>query len=369
VELIFLIFSIIFSIVKPTVLHVIDNMCLGGAQRIVSTLVKKNDNHKLHVLRESDEVLDGFDDYTITKSSSKIIMPLYDVMRQVKRCDADIVHCHLKKSKIICILLKRLCNLEISLVLHEHGEIWKEGNTMYTRILYYSSKIVDRHIAVSNHTSELLKQKSDIPDQKIDIVYNFVDREKYNKSQLESFGSRLKQEVNKEMFTVGYAGRLEHRKGWKSVVSAAKRNTDIQFLLSGSGSGEYRLIREDEKMENLHYLGFLNDIRTLFSNIDCFVLPSHWDPSPMILYEVQSCGIPLICADVSSIDEIVDPTENAVVYPPQDKEALSKKINELRTDAELRTKISKNGIRNAKKYTFEEFQHSIDGVYSKLMSE
>ena len=354
---------------KPTVLHVIDNACLGGAQRIVSTLVKKNDNHKLHVLRESDEVLDGFDDYTITKSSSRLIRPLYDVWEQIKRCDADIVHCHLKKSKIIGILLKRLCNLEINLVLHEHGEIWKEGNTMYTHILYYSSKIVDQHVAVSDHTSKLLKQKSDIPDQNIDIVYNFVDRDKYNKSQLESFGSSLKQEVNKEMFTVGYAGRLEHRKGWKSVVSAAKRNTDIQFLLSGSGSGEERLIREDKKMENLHYLGFLNDIRTLFNKIDCFVLPSHWDPSPMILYEVQSCGIPLICADVSSIDEIVDPGKNAVVYPPQDEEALSRKITEVRRDAELRTKISRNGIRNARKYTIKDFQESLSEAYSRLISE
>lgn len=347
-----------------TVLHIIDNMSLGGAQRIVSTVVSRKQNHFLHSLREVDQSMRGFQDYSITNSRYPYNLNcLIDCWRKIKKINPDVLHCHLIKSKFMGIALKKLCRMDFKLVMHEHGQIWKENNGLYERILSYSSKIVDRHIAVSEYTSTLLNQKSNIPYDKIDVIYNFVDRRKYNKSRLKSFDSCLSTEIDKESFRVGFAGRLENRKGWKSVISAAKQNKGIQFLVSGSGSSKNKLVREDELTENLHYFGFLEDVRMLFANIDCFLLPSHWDPSPMVLYEVQSCGIPLICTDVKSIDELVEPGENALTYPHRDIDALSEKLTQLRQDPNLRNKLVEEGIENSKKYGFSAFEESIENTY------
>jgi glycosyltransferase involved in cell wall biosynthesis len=354
--------------VGSTVLHVIDNMNLGGAQRIVSTVVDRKQSHYLHSLRKAEQSMGDFGNYSVTNSRYPYSLDcLIDCWREIRKINPDVLHCHLIKSKIIGIFLKKFCGLEFKLVLHEHGEIWKEDNRLYERILSYSSRIVDRHIAVSKHTSNLLNQKSDIPSCKIDVIYNFVDRQKYNKSQLKSFDSCLNTKTRRESFKVGYAGRLESRKGWKSVISAAKENKEIEFLVSGLGNGKNRLMKEDRETKNLHYLGFLEDVRMLFANIDCFLLPSHWDPSPMVLYEVQSCGIPLICTDVKSIDELIEPGENALTFPSRDKDALSQKLAQLEQNPNLRNKLAEEGVENSKKYDFKAFEESIENTYSDMI--
>lgn len=348
------------------VLHIIDNMCLGGAQRIVSTLVEKNSEHALHSVRGTENSMGDLNDHTSTHSTSRYnIVSLIDCWKQVRKYDPEVIHCHLIKSKIIGVILKILSRKDFALVMHEHGHIWK-GNSKYNTLLKYTSSVTDHHIAVSKHTEELLKEKAGISDEKIEVVYNFVDRDEYNKETLESFQSNLSIDIDDESFTVGYGGRLEERKGWKSVVSAAEENNDIQFLMSGSGTGEKKLNKKAEELDNLHYLGFLDDVKTLFSNIDCFVLPSHWDPSPMILYEVQSCGIPLICTDANSINELVEDKKNALTYPSRDIGQLSKLLIKVKGKQSLRTELARRGVSNSENYTFTEFQKSLEAVYSKL---
>ena len=351
---------------EDNVLHVIDNMCLGGAQRIVSTLVKNNSNHKLHSIRKVEDSMGDFNDYTVTGSPSRYnFRSFIDVWKKVREENPEIVHCHLIKSKMIGILLKIVSIRDFKLVFHEHGHVWKE-NRKYNKILNYASRLVDCHIAVSEYTAKLLKENAEIPEDKINVIYNFVDREEYNPEILESFESDLSQDFDQELFTVGFGGRLEERKGWRTIVSAAERTEDVRFLISGSGTGEKELEKKTEEIDNLHYLGFIDDVRSLFASIDCFVLPSEWDPSPMILYEVQSCGIPLICADVHSIDELVEDKENALVYSFNDIEKLAEKIEEIKRDEELRRQLSEEGISNAEKYTYNVFQESLNQAYSSL---
>lgn len=297
------------------VLHIIDNMGVGGAQRILLSLLENSSNHKVHALRSSETSMSDSKAYTVTDSEQIYkIKSLLDCRELVKEYDPDIVHCHMPSSKLIGIGLKLLYRKKFSLVMHEHGYIW-EDNDRYRKILIYSSGIVDCHIAVSQHTAELLQNKAGIPEEKIRTIYNFVDREKYNSELLENFKSELVDEINKESFVAGFSGRLEERKGWKTIISAAEKEKDIEFIVSGVGSGKEQIKRKSRELENLHYLGFLDDIRTLFANIDCFVLPSHWDPSPMILYELQSCGVPLACSDVPSINEVIEDEVTGLTFP------------------------------------------------------
>lgn len=347
------------------VLHLIDNMCLGGAQRIVSDLVENNENHRLHVLRDSDVVLDGFDDFTLTESSSRFNLKcFYDVWRQLQEHEPDVVHCHLKKSKLTGMMVKIASTKDFSLVLHEHGEIWKQ-NEKYEFILKHADFLIDRHIAVSQHTSELLKRRAGVPEEKIEVLYNFVDTEKFSPEALNSIDPHPVADEGK--FTIGYGGRLVERKGWRKVAEAAEKlGDDFQILMTGSGTGEEELKKKEDEIDNLHYLGYLEDVRTLFASIDCFVLPSEWDPSPMILYEVHSCGLPLICAEAPSIDELVENRDNGIFFQPGDSTKLVSRIEELQSDNNLRKKLRRQGLDSAEKHSFRSYEESLESLYTGL---
>jgi Glycosyltransferase len=235
-------------------------------------------------------------------------------------------------------------------------------------MLSCTSSIADQHIAVSKHTAKLLNEEANISENNIEVIYNFVDREKYNKSQLALIQSDLGDDIKQDAFTVGYGGRLERRKGWRSVIRAARENSEIQFIMCGSGTGSSTVMQKAEKIDNLHYVGFLEDIRMLFSNIDCLLLPSHWDPSPMILYEAQSCGLPVVCTDVQSINELVG-QKDALIYQSKNQDALSDRLHELQQNPELRKSLANRSIQNSEKYTFERFQSSIEDTYSSIYTD
>jgi len=354
---------------KNKVLHIIDNLCLGGAQRIVLTLVNENPNHELHYLRKNKDQMHHSEEYSFTDSSSKYnLKGLIDCLRFVKEYEPDIVHCHLLRSKITGLKLKLISRKDFKLVMHEHGEIWKD-NHRYNVLLRYGNPLIDCHIAVSEHTSKLLQRKASVPKEKIKTVYNFVDRDEYNPEVLESFESDLNLNRGaefKDSFKVGYGGRLEERKGWETLVDVAERIGDMEFLISGSGTGEEILRKKSNEIDNLYYLGFLEDVRTLFANVDCLVLPSKWDPSPMILYEAQSCGVPLICTDTYSINEIVEDSKNTLMFEPSDTENLIDLLNKVRDDQQLKAKLSSNGVSNAKKFSYKAFRENLENVYRDL---
>lgn len=352
------------------VLHVIDNMRLGGAQRIVSRLVENNASHSLHVLRQTDEQMTDTENFTITKSNWRFnIKSFLDVWRLINREDPKIVHCHLKKSYYVGLMVKLTSIKNFKLVFHEHGEIWKDGNHEYDIMLKHASPLINRHVAVSEHTADLLNERGQVPKEKIETIYNFVDESKFNSEVLDKFQKDLQEEVDTDCFTIGFAGRLVERKGWKTIVSTAERlGDDFQILVSGSGKGREELKKKSLEIDNLEYVGYLEDVRSLFAAIDCFILPSHWDPSPMIFYEVQSCGIPLICTDTSSIDELVDERENALTFEPKNVDGLINKIKRVGSDRELRKNIVQEGLIAADNYSYNNFEENLEALYDSITS-
>lgn len=350
------------------VLHIIDNMSVGGAQRIVSSLIQNNPDHKLHALRDSKEVLGDVGDFSKTKSPWRFNMRSFlDVCILIDRENPDVVHCHLKKSVFIGIAAKLASRRKFRLVVHEHGEIWK-GNKNYNRILSLTSPVIDKHVAVSSATADLLRLRGSIPEENIEVIYNFVDQKRFNPNILEKFTDEL-QLTSDDKFTIGFGGRLIERKGWRTIVSLASKldTKNYRVIMTGSGEGRSELNQISKEIENLHYLGYIEDIRALFANIDCFVLPSEWDPSPMILYEVQSCGLPLICADVPAINELVDEGQNSLMYSYDSTSELIDRVNEIANNQRLREKLRDKGIENSMNFTYEKYEASLENMYINML--
>ncbi len=353
------------------VLHLIDNMSVGGAQRIVSSLIQNNSDHQLHALRESKEVLGDVEDFTSTESPWRLNMRSFlDVCLLIDREDPDVVHCHLKKSIFIGIAAKIVSRRKFKLVVHEHGEIWK-GNKNYNKILHLTSPLIDKHVAVSSATADLLKSLGSIPGKKIEVIYNFVDQKRFNPQVLEEFSDKLQLTPDNDKFTIGFGGRLIERKGWRTIVSLASEldDEDYQVIITGSGEGQNELNELSEEIDNLHYLGYIKDIRALYANIDCFVLPSKWDPSPMILYEVQSCGLPLICADVPAIYELVDEGQNCLMYRYDSTSELIEKVDEISDNKRLIEQLSEEGRKNSMNFTYEKYEESLENMYINMLKK
>lgn len=350
-----------------SVLHLIDHLNVGGAQRIVSDLADEQ-GHKVFGLRQSKDKIKEKKNLTCAESSNKYnIKCLFETLNVYREKDFEIVHCHLFKAKIVGVLLKLIPGIDFKLVFHEHGRIFKK-QLHYRIFLKVASRVVDRNIAVSKKTRDLLTDLG-LKKEKVDVVYNYADGEKFNPEVLNDTKPKhdFEPDIPTEEFVVGFAGRLIERKGWRTLVNALElldQKTSVIIVGDGPDSAEIKKIISDKP--NIYYKAYIEDIRTLLGSIDCFIIPSKWDPCPMTFFEAQSSGVPVICSDSASLNELVNDRQNGLVFTAGNPVELSEKILELKRDPKLRDNLVKEGFRFASNHLKKDYISKLDKTYEKV---
>jgi len=85
----------------------------------------------------------------------------------------------------------------------------------------------------------------------------------------------------------------------------------------------------------VRFLGFTNQsqLPSVYAAADVFVLPSEYDPCPVVVCEAMLCGCPAIISDeIPGRLDIVRHGETGFVYPCGDVDALSKILGDVLTN-------------------------------------
>lgn len=346
------------------VLHVIDHLGLGGAQRIVLTHMKYSDEPNMHLfaLRRShaqpklvDKRIEVFDS-TATYS----FRALKQLIQKIKQNNYTIVHTHLQKSLVFGIICKVFFP-HITFIYHEHGNILN-NKTGYTLLLRFSAQFYQGYIAVS----KLIKSKlSSIigSSNKIYVLYNFISPEFTDNAD--------KHKLNKKHagFTVGYAGRIKQNKGWAEFVTAVKlahkKDSTIKALIAGDGKERDLLIKNIEQHDYITYLKTIHDMQSFYTRLDCFVMSSRMEAMGLTQLEAQAMGVPVIATNIPAMQETLSDGENAILVPVKNPQAIGDAMLKLLKDVSLRKKLIRNGKNNVKRYNYTNWNQELDQVYSK----
>jgi glycosyltransferase involved in cell wall biosynthesis len=116
-----------------------------------------------------------------------------------------------------------------------------------------------------------------------------------------------------ELFTIGFIGTLETRKGWKIVCDAgeilSQAGMRIRLILAGDGSSEDQAIarRACTAIGNGSlYLGLVRNVcRDVIPMLDTLVLPSNSEGLPMAVLESLCAGVPIICTPVGGLPQLL----------------------------------------------------------------
>jgi glycosyltransferase involved in cell wall biosynthesis len=171
---------------------------------------------------------------------------------------------------------------------------------------------------------------------------------------------------DRKKFRVLMASRLLWEKGVgiyaKVAELLAHRSEKVEFLLAGApdagnpGSLTNTEVKEIEQAGYVTVLGHITDMRELMSDVDLFVLPSHYrEGVPQVLMEAASMSLPLIATDAPGCREIVADGINGFLIPVKNATALAEKIEHLLDHPELCVRFGKAG----RKKVLDEFDQQI----------
>jgi glycosyltransferase involved in cell wall biosynthesis len=367
------------------VLHVIDSLDLGGAQKVVQALFERRSHDRsifLYSLRpaHADSFRISHQNVFLTKHASRYShYPLYDLRDFIRANNITILHCHLMKSQIIGVLLKSLYFPSIKLVFHEHGAIISSTDdanrfidTVFKQFLKYSKSKVDGYVAVSSAIRETIIRTLGVEESRVALVYNFSNT-RMNRahglrdmSGLSERGSEMPRK-----FVVGFAGRLTRRKGLWEFLQAAESlsgSGQFEFRIAGDGPDRKKMIAWIAKKRlggTVEYLNYVPNMEMFYSNIDCLAVPSHWEPFGLVVLEAQLARIPVVASDVPGIQELVQNGENGLLFAPGSAPALAEAITTLQREAVLRRRIIEKAALSASRFNREDAHIEIDHFYHR----
>jgi glycosyltransferase involved in cell wall biosynthesis len=237
--------------VSEKVLHLIDNLNLGGAQTFFKDL-RINSPAQWKFLSLNIKGHSSFG----PKAKFNLWRQAYRkeiafVKRFVEANNIKILHCHLTVSPIIGTILKQDYLPNLILIIHEHGLICNPKFKWYKSFIKRISNDADLIISVSEFTKkELIKWG--IESNKIKVIYNFV-----NLKKIKPIKNKLT-----EGFTLGFLGRLEKFKGLESIFKPV-RSLNLNIIVAGEGNYEKELKEKVKKLglsKKVNFLGKINDL-------------------------------------------------------------------------------------------------------------
>jgi|LGOV01.1.fsa_nt_gb glycosyltransferase involved in cell wall biosynthesis len=361
------------------VLHIIDSLGMGGAQTVVKGIFEKqkeNENIFLFALRQR-EITTEVDHKNVIIYNSKLrysLSPVSTLKKVIKEEDIDILYCHLLRSQVFGLVLKKLFFPKIRLVFHEHGEIFRK-KPQFILFLKLHHKTVDLFIAVSEATKQRLIEDAAIPEEKIKVLYNFVDLKKFNPGGLEKDNrdeQRVKLGIENDCFVVGFAGRLSDVKGCDILIKSVPYIDIPNFKLFIAGDGTRRsmlgeLVEDLNLTSKIIFLGYVKDIVEFYTAMDCLVVPSRSESFGLSVVEAQACGVPVIASDILSLNEIIIDGKTGLLFEPCNKQDLAEKIMLIYTDNTLRENMVKSALMSVQKYSLATYLTNSEGIYRGLV--
>jgi glycosyltransferase involved in cell wall biosynthesis len=158
-----------------------------------------------------------------------------------------------------------------------------------------------------------------------------------------------------------FVGTLEPRKNLRALVEAyaelRRRRADLPLLAIAGAEGWwyddlYRLVQRAGLAHRVRFLGRVADaeLPALYSAATVFVYPSLYEGFGLPPLEALACGAPVVCADRSSLPEVVG--DAALLVAPTDVRALAGALERLLDDEPLRRELRARGLARAARFTW-----------------
>ncbi len=229
----------------------------------------------------------------------------------------------------------------------------------------------DRIIAVSACTKKDIVHYLGIAPEKIDVVYQGCANE--FKHALPENQLRAVQETYRlpERFLL-YVGSIEERKNLLLVVQALMQiNEPIALVAIGKRTSYTRKVEHYIKTHGLESRVMLltqistHELPAFYRLATTFVYPSLFEGFGIPILEALCCGIPVVAAKGSCLEEAGGP--GSIYIDPHNPHDLAQAIERTLTDKGLRSRMIDEGLKHAHRFDNEHLFRDLYNVYKKTL--
>lgn len=295
-----------------------------------------------------------------------------------RKAGVDILHCTSNTAPIWC---------DIPLVLTLHDIIFleprdKKNKSLYQNLGYFYRrwnvprilKKCRRIITVSDFELGNIKQKLQLPDSQLKMIYNGYnewfrpiesDKQQYRKYIADAgyffFLGNTDPKKNTERTLVAYAKYMELSEVKRPLLMADLDQEYLNGIIERNGIEAIR--------DHIVMPGYIinSDLPYIYNNAFAFLYTSLRESFGIPLLEAMACGTPVITSNKSSMPEIAG--HDAILINPESSDEIALKMLQLERDTDFYQRQKAVGLERAKLFSWRKTTENLLRLYEEVYKE
>lgn len=315
----------------------------------------------------------------VTKSPADIAnnYPAYkQLLALIKEHQYEFIHCHTPVGGVLGRFVAHRTHTKV--IYTAHGFHFFDGAPMLNWILYYP---VERFLSgwtdmlITINQEDYNRAKKSFHAKRTEYIPGVgIDTEKFQAMAVNKAEKRKRLGFFVDDIILLSVGELNENKNHQVFIRAIAqiKNKDIHYVIVGQGklSEELkRLAHECQVEEQVHVLGYRNDVAEIYQIADVFIFPSKREGLSVALMEAMACGLPVICSDIRGNHDLIIDGKGGILVNASSVEQFAKGVNNLCIKEDRKKVINTMSAYNLKKildYDSQKISQYMKKIYEHI---
>jgi glycosyltransferase involved in cell wall biosynthesis len=367
-------------------LYVINDLAVGGAQRVLTSQASMIDPSRFRVEVASLELVPdgdfiseveaaGIPVHRLRRSGESRARVLPRLARLIRGVDPDLIHTHLAAAGVMSrIAAASRRRSRVVVTLHNLRD-WHEKRLEPLRWLdRLTMSRCDRIVAVSEAVRDAVIEILPHVAPRVRVIRNGVDLRRVDGAVHLRPHFRQRLGYDACSFVVGTVARLEACKGLDVLIEAAAQAAplcpELRILLIGDGPERSRLeslARRGGIGDRVRFEGAHDEIRGFLSAMDLFAAPSRTEGLGLAILESLAAGIPALGSRVGGIPEAIEDGVCGELLPPERAELWCERIVHYARHREELIPMAESARRHAAAFSLADSGRALEHLYGELL--
>ena len=264
---------------------------------------------------------------------------IFAIRKHIKKLNIDILHCHQYTPWVYGVLAA--LGTKTKVIFTEHGRFHPDLSSWKRKLINpWLCRITTHITAISKATKQALVDFENVPDSRIEVIYNGIQPLKVDLARTPALRQKLN--IPNNSLILGTIARLDPIKNHKMMLDAfakvIKAHPETVLVIVGDGEERAKITKQIQALDledKIIMTGYEPQPQQYLALMDIFLLSSLSEGTSMTLLEAMSLGKSCVVTDAGGNKEVIANGENGIVTRNDDADEFSQAILKLADDKAL----------------------------------
>jgi len=350
--------------ISYNILHIIDSLAFGGAERLLQGVINGMPQHQhliVHLNPQNDFGENAFQAEVICleyQGKKSILRMIRQLKRLVKVYDIQLIHSHLMLSNILARLA---CPSHVQLLNSYHSLIHHPDSPQFQRMWLLLDRWTAKKRFHSLFVSQTVARYATQEKQQQHVLHNYVEDMFFRK--------KVKKEEIKVPLRLLVLGSFRPERNHQLVIDLFKKWPDLAIAVDFMGTGPLEASFKSQAidMKQIRFCGFQRELASQLANYDLLLAPSLFEGFGLAVAEAMAAELPVLAADISAFQEVTG--GHALFFDPAQPASLHTQIQYIMEGEIELHDIAMKAKRQAKAFQKTIYLQKLNAIYDQLMKK